>query len=371
MNKEEKINNLLDVTEEIIGLEELKQMEWSDMNHYIGFEISGLVHLGTGLMSGLVIARLQEMGINTQMFLADWHTWINNKLGGDHEFIKRVAAEYFGPALKISAKIAGADDSKIKFINGSDLYHNNDSYWQSMIEVSKSLTLSRVVKSTAIMGRAESDSMPFGFLIYPPMQVADIFSLNAHIAHAGTDQRKVHVIAREVSEKVKIKALRNSKGDNLKPVCIHHHLLLGLQKPSTWPVPKDIEKDTIRTEMKMSKSIPGSAIFIHDSSDEIKQKIQKAFCPAGEVELNPVLDWVKYVILPIVKEFTIKREEKFGGNFTVKSFDEIKSRYESSDLFPLDLKNSVSEVLIDILKPARDLFQNASIIEEIKQKQSR
>ena len=40
-----------------------------------------------------------EAGIECSIFLADWHTWINDKLGGDRETIKRVAVGYFKEGL--------------------------------------------------------------------------------------------------------------------------------------------------------------------------------------------------------------------------------------------------------------------------------
>lgn len=364
------------VTTEILGRDDLEQLlnAKKEIRHYIGFEISGLVHLGTGLMSGLVVANLQKLGVHTTYFLADWHTWINNKLGGDRNFIKTVANEYFGPALKVSAKIAGADENKIDLVLGSDLYHNNDAYWSSMIDVAKNLTLSRVVKSTTIMGRAESESMPFGYLIYPPMQVADIFTLKASIAHAGTDQRKVHVIAREVAPKLSWNPLKDVNGNPMKPIAIHHPLLLGLQKPATWPIPQgeQEQKDVIRTQMKMSKSIPGSAIFIHDSEDEVRQKIMKAFCPEKEIELNPILDWVRHLILPLTGELAVKREERYGGSFRVTTMGELEERYVSGELFPLDLKNAVALRLVEILAPAREFFASRKgLIDEIVERSTR
>ena len=48
--------------------------------------------------------------------------------------------------------------------------------------------------------------------------------------------------------------------------------------------------------MKMSKSKPDGAVFIHDSVDEIRRKIKKAFCPEGEIEFNPIIDWVEYLV---------------------------------------------------------------------------
>jgi tyrosyl-tRNA synthetase len=46
----------------------------------------------------------------------------------------------------------------------------------------------------------------------------------------------------------------------------------------------------------MSKSKPESAIFIHDSPDEIERKLKKAYCPPKEVELNPILELARYIL---------------------------------------------------------------------------
>ncbi|MFS8160439.1 MAG: tyrosine--tRNA ligase [Candidatus Roizmanbacteria bacterium] len=340
------LSSLQEVTQEILGLDTFEKLlsDGVSINHYIGFEISGLVHLGTGLMTGIVVKRLQDLGINTSFYLADWHSWINDKLGGDREFISKVSREYFQKAMLVSAKIAGADQSKIKIVEGSALYHNNDRYWQTMVELSKNLTLSRVIKSTAIMGRTESASMPFAFMLYPPMQCSDIFEMEAHIAHAGMDQRKIHVIAREVAEKLSIHPLLDADGNKLKPIAIHHRLLLGLQKPSSWPLPDGEEKDVIRTQMKMSKSVKGSAIFIQDSELEIREKLKAAFCPEKETSYNPVIDWAEH----------------------------LKSDFANGLLHPVDLKNAMAEALIELLAPAREAFKNdGDLIEKIKEMQSR
>lgn len=347
------------VTDEIIGKEDLIKLvkNKARINHYIGFEISGLVHLGTGLMAGLVIRELQKLGVQTKIFMADWHTWINNKLGGDQELISKVASEYFAPALLHSIDIAGGDSSKVEIVTGSDLYHDNDDYWKSVIEVSKNLTLSRVLKSTTILGRESSNSMEFAMLIYPSMQAADIFHMENHIAHAGTDQRNVHVIAREVAEKLNVKPLINPiDNSKMKPISIHHSLVSGLQKPAQWPLPEDIDKKALMTTLKMSKSVKGSAIFITDTEEEIREKIKKAFCPEEEIGYNPVLNWVKMMIFPIIGTFELKRDEKFGGNMTFKTFEELEKAYESGDVFPLDLKNNVADILVELLKPAREFF---------------
>ena len=49
-------------------------------------------------------------------------------------------------------------------------------------------------------------------------------------------------------------------------------------------------------ELKMSKSKPDTAIFMTDSDNDIKRKINKAYCPEGIIEENPILEYCKYFI---------------------------------------------------------------------------
>lgn len=172
------------------------------------------------------------------------------------------------------------------------------------------------------------------------MQSADIFALGVNIAHSGTDQRNVHVVAREAAS-----ALGQEK-----PVAIHHHLLQGLSQSL------DIEA------AKMSKSKPDSAIFIHDNPEEIKRKINDAYCPEGIVEFNPILDWVKHLILygsaSQGDALQIKRDEKFGEDISYNSYEDLEKDYESKKLHPQDLKNAVAEWLIAKLEPARKFFED-------------
>ena len=226
-----------------------------------------------------------------------------------------------------------------------------------MIDVSKNTNLARMQRSITIMGRAEGESIDFAKLIYPPMQVADIFFQGINLAHSGMDQRKAHVIARDVALKMRISPLLNKKKEKIKPIAIHHHLILGLQKPPMWPVPKENLQE-LWGSMKMSKSIPDSAIFITDSPEEIRRKINKAFCPEREIEFNPVLDWCKSLVFRI-KPFSleIKRNVKFGGNVVYKDYLDLEKDFYDGKVHPADLKNSVAEAIIKILGQARKHFE--------------
>lgn len=363
MDIETKFNLIKRNTEEVMTEEDLKILLESGMKlkHYIGFEISGKIHLGTGLMCMSKVKDFMDAGIDVFIFLADWHSWINDKLGGDRETIKKVAGGYFKEGLKASLKCVGGDPDKLKFVLGSDLYHNNDDYWATVIEISKHTTLARIRRSITIMGRKEGEAVDFAKLIYPPMQVADIFIQGIHLPHAGLDQRKAQVIARDVALKLKIKPLLDDQGNKIKPVAIHHHLILGLGKPPMWPISKDRLQE-VWSALKMSKSKPDTCIFVHDSPEEIRRKIKNAFCPEGETEFNPVLDWTKYLIFRDKKsELFVERPQKFGGNITYYSYEDVEKVFVEKKLHPLDLKNAVAEKLIKILEPARKHFEKPRV----------
>jgi tyrosyl-tRNA synthetase len=273
------------------------------------------------------------------------------------KIIQGIGANYFKEALIAAYKCVGGNPKDLRFVLGSELYHNNDKYWETVIDISKNTTLGRIERSITIMGRKEGESVDFAKLIYPPMQVADIFIQGINIAHSGNDQRKAQVIARDVALKLK-NPLRNSKKEVIKPIAIHGHLILGLQKPSVWPVPKENMQE-LWGQMKMSKSIPSSSIYMTDSEEEVQKKISNAFCPEVETNFNPLIDWARYLVFIDKKsKLEIKRPEKYGGNKTYNSFEELVKDFENKKLHPMDFKNAMAEKINKILEPAREHFSS-------------
>lgn len=361
MDVDKRINLITRNTEEILTDDDLKELIKTNtpLKHYIGFEISGMVHLGTGLISMGKVADFLKAGVECTVFLADWHTFINEKLDGKWATIKKAAIDYFKEALIASLKCFEADWEKVDFVLGSELYQDSK-HWQTLMEVSKNTTLNRVQRSVDIAGRQAGEGIDFAKLIYPPLQVADIFSLGVNIAHAGMDQRKAHVIAREVADKLDIAPLKNSQGQKIAPVCIHQGMLAGLGKPPEWPI-KELSRETL-IDIKMSKSNPKSCIFVHDTPDQIKEKIKGAFCPPKEIGYNPVIDWVETLIFwgeeRVEKGLKIKRKQEHGGNVEYTDIENLKKDFKQGNLHPLDLKNAVAEWLIKKLHPARKHFQS-------------
>jgi tyrosyl-tRNA synthetase len=350
------------------------------IRHYIGFEISGQIHLGTGIMAALKIKKLQEVGVKCSVWLANYHTWLNNKLDGKMETITKVKDEYFKPIFVESCKVVGCDSDLIDFLDADELYFkpNEKGFWflDYMMKTARNLTLARVNKSVTVTGKQAGEGVEFGILCYPVMQVADAFFLQAHIVHAGIDQRKCHVLMREV-------ALNMDEGfglkigeQNIKPIATHHKLLLSLGVSSS-----DVQKrmsTEITEELKMSKSKPDSAIWVHDSKEEIDRKLKKAYCPMMDKDLNdqeneeiqkfnPILNWSESLIYPAGKNLQVIRPEKFGGDKNYTSFEELKADYFAGNLHPLDLKNAVAKALSDWFTPIREYVeQNPAGLELVK-----
>jgi len=375
MTVEEKIHLISRNCQELLTEEDLKKLieSGTELNHYIGFEISGLIHLGTGLMSMGKIADFLKAGVKCKILLADFHSYLNNKLGGNWENIRIATEGYFKQGLIASLKCFGVDESQVEFITGRDLYENNLIHWETFMEVGKNVTLSRNLRSISILGKTQGADVNMATLFYPPLQVADIFTLRANIAHAGMDQRKAHVIAKDVAKKLTINPLRNNKGEVISPIAVHQNLIAGLTGPD-----KEIKQDkkaveegreiAIEESLKMSKSKPNSAVFIHDTPEEIREKIKKAYAPPQEIEFNPLINWVETLVFWGEKtgNFKIFRPEKFGGDIVYTEVDKLIEDYKSGKLFPLDLKNGLADWLIEKLEPARKHFEKPEVKEGLE-----
>ena len=323
-------------TEEIIVADELRELLETNEHprHYIGFEISGPLHLGSLFVAGYKIRDFIEAGFETTVFLADWHSYINDKLGGDWDRIRR-AARYYADAFRQVAP-------GVRVVTGSELYSRTPEYWGWIVRIAKRSTVSRLYRTLTIMGRKAGEAIDAAQLVYPLMQAADIRALEVDVAHAGIDQRKVHMLARDVFSKLGWR----------KPVAVHHHLLAGLQEPRAEGFDEDPSLD-LRISSKMSKSKPDSAVFIHDSREDIERKILKAWCPQKVVENNPVLEIVKYVIFKEKEKLRVERPSKYGGDAEYGDYESLEADYAEGKLHPLDLKRAVARELDSIIDPVR------------------
>lgn len=243
-------------------------------------------------------------------------------------------------------KAAGVELSKVEFVWASDNASDID-YWRLVVSVARNTTLKRILRALPIMGRSEGELQEAAQVFYPAMQVADIFYMECQICQLGLDQRRANMLAREVGPKLGL----------WKPVAVHHHMLMGLQGPVK---PKGFDEDEsidLAISSKMSKSLPETSIFVHDSYEVIREKIKNAFCPLRSAEGNPILDYAKHIIFRRLGKPEVERQAKFGGPVTYYSYTELERDYVAGKLHPLDLKEAVAKALDKIIEPIRRHFE--------------
>lgn len=346
MDTETKIQLIKDFAEEIVTEEELKHI-FETNNHpiaYDGFEPSGIAPIHFGLLRATNLRNMLKAGVKFKLYLADYFAFVNNKLGGNLDNIRK-AGEYFIEVWKA----CGIDSSKVEIIWAKDIM-DGINYWDKTLRIAREISLERNLRAVTIMGRKESEKLSVGQLIYPSMQITDIFHMDVDICQLGMDQRRANILAREIADKLKWK----------KPVIASHHIILGLKGLQRTG---NVEEDLISS--KMSKSDPSSAIYMHDSREELIKKINNAYCPAKVEEGNPLLEYCKYIIFKNIKTMKIERKSQFGGDVEFNSYDEIRLDFVKGNLHPMDLKIGVINELDRLIKPARDYFEKNKKAKEL------
>lgn len=328
-------------TEEIITEQDLKELLQTKTKPvaYDGFETSGLLHLGSGILRSIKIQDMLDAKCDFILWIADWFAYINNKMGGNLELIKKTGEYYIE-----GWKACGVDMKKVKILWTSDAVKDSN-YWKGVIDIAKNVTVQRTLRASPIMGRSETEMKYTAQLFYPMMQAWDPFYFDADILQLGMDQRHATILSRELAQKL---------GFSTR-VCVHHHLLAGLQGPGKGRMGQEMA--TLQIEAKMSKSKPQTAIFIHDNKKDIEEKINKAYCPEKVVEGNPILEIWKYIILRKFDSRVIERPAKFGGNLEIQDYQELENMFKTGKLHPLDLKKETSRAIDEILTPIRKHFE--------------
>ena len=77
-----------------------------------------------------------------------------------------------------------------------------------------------------------------------------------------------------------------------------------------------------------------------------------------EVAGNPIFEYIKYLIYPKFGKFVLTRPEKYGGNVTYDSYDNLVKDYVEGNIHPGDLKPSTAAHINEMIEPVRQHFIN-------------
>ncbi|MEB3851796.1 MAG: tyrosine--tRNA ligase [Desulfurococcales archaeon] len=353
MDVEDRVRLISRNTLEVVTVEELRRLlEAGRPRGYLGYEPSGLVHVGW-LVWMFKVRDMVEAGVDFRLLEATWHAFINDKLHGDMRLIRSATR-----IVRAVLEAIGVGD-RISYVDAEELASDKD-YWGLVLRVLKANSMARMRRALTIMGRrADEAELDASKIVYPAMQVSDIFYMGIDIALGGMDQRKAHMLARDTAEKL----------GRRKPVAVHTPIISSLQGPGRMEA--GVEADEALAEVKMSKSKPETAIFVHDPPEAVARKIRKAYCPARQVEHNPVLEINRYILFAQPGfVLHVERKPRFGGPVDYHSYEELERDFAEGRLHPLDLKNATAEALNRLLDPIRRRLlgdpETRRLIEEIE-----
>lgn len=331
MDIQEKFDLIKRNTEEILKEEELMELLKTKKEPvvYLGNAVTGQPHLGY-LIPAMKIKDFVAAGLKVKILLADIHAFLDNLKSPMELTQKRV--EFYKHELSQLYKALGIDVSKIEFVKGSD-FELSKEYTLDVYRLAALTSFDRCKHAASEVVKFGDNPKLSGFL-YPILQTLDEEYLDADIQYGGIDQRKIFGFARESHPKMN----RRKRVEIMTPML-----------PSI-------------TGGKMSASESSSKIGLLDSPEEITSKINKAYCPEGELENNGIMIFMKYVLM-ILKEddkktFMVERSDKFGGNVKYANYADLEKDFVNKNLHPQDLKKSLSKELVDILKPVRDSFKD-------------
>ena len=315
----QKTANIRAIEQECIQPGELEKLIRSGKKivAYNGFEPRGLISLPLAVLTVLNANVLMENDCHVKLFLADWYAKLNRKFNGNLEKIQTVGKYYIEVFIGL-----GINRKDLEFVWASDIMFK-DQYWERVIDIATKINEKRAEKATQIMMRNEKEKIYVSQLLYPCMQVADAFELNVDISQMGMDQLKCNVLLIEYAGMEKLQT----------PVIISHHVVMGLA---------GVGEDG----RNKKANDPDSVIYMSDSSEQVKHKINKAYC-TDETAGNPIFEYIKYILLPWFKELEFE-----GQKFT--SIAGIQSAFAQFN--KKLLKEKVSEYINEILDIVRNHF---------------
>jgi len=193
-----------------------------------------------------------------------------------------------------------------------------------------------------IRDKGLGDNYPFGFLLYPVGQVADILAFRPDIVPVGEDQVPLIEMAREVARKF------NQLYCNVDPHTEDQDYLAAGGLLPIVDVMLGREKRLVGTGgpgpngalLKMSKSLD-NAILLSDDADSIKRKVMGMYTDPkrlkvtdpGSTENNPL--WIFHEIFNSDKVWV----------------EDAKARYRAGAIGDVECKKKLIDVLVDLIEP--------------------
>lgn len=326
MDTAERLDLVTRHTEEVVTEEELEELlAAEEPSVYIGYAPTGEMHIGH-FTTMRKLVDFQQAGLDVSVLVADLHAHLDDEKSPFELLDAR--SRYYREAIEAMVAAAGGDPGAVEFVRGTE-FELDEEYTLDLYRMAAETTLARSQRAASEVVR-ESDSPNLGGLLYPLMQTLDVRALEADIAYGGIDQRGIYMLSRELLPEYGWEA----------PVCVFAPLLAGLSGG------------------KMSASDETSKVSLTDPPEAVAEKIEGAYCPAGEREDNGVLEYLQHLVFPVLaergEEFVVERPEKYGGDLVYDGYEPLEADFVSGELHPADLKPAAADAISAVIDPVRE-----------------
>lgn len=298
---------------------------------------TGMLHLGHWVGSLENRVRLQE-NFDCYFIIANTHAFTTraDKPAEIRQSVLDITMDYLA---------AGIDPDKSTIFVQSDIPAITElTFFLSMLLPYPQLMRNPTIKDE-IRDKGLGDNYPFGFLLYPVGQIADILTFRPDVVPVGEDQLPHLELTRDVAKRFNQMYCgvdSHTAEDNYAKA----GGLFPIIKPMLGRVKRLVGTGGPTAEgklLKMSKSL-NNAILLSDDNDTIKKKVMgmytdptrlKATDP-GNVENNPL--WIFH--------------ETFNPDTTW--VEETKERYKQGSVGDVECKRKLIEVLVELITPMRE-----------------
>lgn len=342
-------------SQEVVGLEGVED-DLESTTAYVGYEPSGRLHLGH-MLTAQKIKDLEDSGVDTKVLLADEHAFLNGKPSGVPDEKARETVTQIADMYEVALDSFGLDAD---IVRGSDFQFDNKDYSMAVNDIQRRVPENRL--DAAVADVASGESRSGGQLLYPAMQVADMYHLDIDIAVGGIDQRAIHMLARD------FQPLGATEED--KPVAIHTPII-GVNvgegekmSSSGSSIPVYSTRNEVEDEV--------NSMYLSPNVDQVKNKFDLTDSdPRSDQELlydaSPVLQLIDHYALIRGEEFEIERPEEYGGDVSYDSRDELMEDVQSGELHPMDVKTGLSDLLYEKFEAPREAVLNAGLHEPVEE----
>ena len=311
-------------------IEKVLTEEKRDLKVYWGTATTGRPHIAY-FVPMMKIADFLRAGCEVTVLFADIHGYLDN-MKSSFELLA-LRTKYYQAIISAMLVSIGVSLDKLRFVTGRSFQLTPD-YSLDILKLC-TLTSQRDAQKAGAEVVKQSEAPPLSGLLYPLLQWLDEEYLGVDCQFGGVDQRKIFMGAEKYLPKIGYK----QRAHLMNP------MVPGL------------------SGTKMSSSEANSKLDLLDDAKAVKKKINRVFCEEKNVENNPLLSFVKAVLIMVNGDFVLTQRDQ--PTITYVEYAQLHTDFAAGKIHPADFKSSVTDAINAVLEPVRSTMKEPAMLKLI------